>query len=421
MSTVQSGAGQLSETGLLATILRDSTGPFESRLRLHYLLTGQNSLPALFFIRRQIAQSLATSAAVVFANPYMARVDVFRRMIATKMSEGASTGSIPARLRVQTFDQAKDLMRNYERSRMPLAAVTDVNLEFKAEASALVADHAAEVESATQYIINGQELAPNVTPQRDGKYWPKAAEFMLHRLARHLPQAIRLITGQASSPCDFVLTRHLSELRSGTVILGILENCIWARLKVLESALGKDAVPRFAPWSEGFEEYGIVAAAALARANKDQAAQNITPPFQGPEFEFGDCVSTDANQRRFSPEVFVARGLMQALLEGEVSSPARPDFPEAARPYPRSVGIFWGWGAEACRPNQPTPPNLISAVLRPECALAGENGAVLGAIDVLTEFKLATQLLDSRSPLLAAVTSKTPGGLGTELRKQLAS
>jgi hypothetical protein len=46
---------------------------------------------------------------------------------------------------------------------------------------------------------------------------------------------------------------------------------------------------------------------------------------------------------------------------------------------------------------------------------------VLGAIDVLTEFKLATQLLDSRSPLLAAVTSKTPGGLGTELRKQLAS
>jgi hypothetical protein len=72
-------------------VLADLVATFKPHLSGHYLLTGQNSLPALLYVRRKIAAKLAESCAIVFCNPYMAAIDVLRRVASIKLSDEEPT------------------------------------------------------------------------------------------------------------------------------------------------------------------------------------------------------------------------------------------------------------------------------------------------------------------------------------------
>src|SRR5215472_13092521 len=116
----------LSDTEFAAELLQTAGEVLRKHLSVHYLLVGQNSLPALAYLRRHIAQALANDCAVVFCNPFMAAVDVFRRAVSTAISINASYNQDHSPIRINTLAQAQQRLLLDGRSEMPLAQVANV-------------------------------------------------------------------------------------------------------------------------------------------------------------------------------------------------------------------------------------------------------------------------------------------------------
>ena len=401
ISKVKEATDSLSDTGLVEQLLDKSVDLFKSRISTQYLLTGQNALPLLLYIRRRIVATLARSSSIVFCNPFMSAVDVLRRLLSIKLSgpDFASAFKNTSKIDFSNLTQVDHLFRGYFlRERMPLAKVTDVSLqkdhiEDKDGIAVTVPDPLPQMdffEKTVAAVMNSKE--PDVIG-----YVKSQADLIVTRCAWSLPDVVRDIDGTAGTK-DASLTKHLKIIRSSCLILGVIERCVQLRLQALEKAAGSAAVPPFKTWLEGFLEYGTVAEVALGQESADEVAYSKAIL----ESLLGRANSTKGNITNFAGDPEIPAGL-----------------PEEARPYPVQLGQFWGWGAEDVRPDVGTAPELIAALLRPECALVGENGAVLAATQLYSEMNIELQMLRGRSDLLSMVSKNMSGGIRDELRRQL--
>jgi hypothetical protein len=64
-----------------------------------------------------------------------------------------------------------------------------------------------------------------------------------------------------------------------------------------------------------------------------------------------------------------------------------------------------GFGAEFCRPNNPSDAGLLRALLRPECAFANGNSAVLSATEALAVIKATCVQYDAADQIIGAVNT----------------
>jgi hypothetical protein len=115
--------------------------------------------------------------------------------------------------------------------------------------------------------------------------------------------------------------------------------------------------------------------------------------------------------------------VLAAFLEPiavNVSDPFLPvSAPANARPYPRSTGGLWGWGAENCDSRSATSDALLNALSQPQCALAGANNSVEGIIAVYTEMRSTLVQYEAAGDVLSKTSQAFPSGIETELRRQL--
>jgi hypothetical protein len=409
LTSAQKSTQQVSDVGLLSGVLSDLSSSFKPHLSSHYLLTGQNSLPALLYVRRKITSELADSCAVVFCNPYMAAIDVLRRVASIKMSQ-ESGRNLPraSRIDIPNYATAEDMLRSYERSRMPLRAVSSVDVGAKPDnlaqdaifMSGPLPEGIQVVGDLLGQIFSRQVVDPGVAPRAPWSEYVQRAIGYLHRtgvLTRPLVSSVRSLN-KDGGPAEGALARHLQRIRSCCFILGLIERRVAIRLDALKASASGGPPPVFNSWFPGFKEYGIVASYALGQ--------------------------TEQNDYSF------AKGVMQSILgdpdfgSGNVSNildnnAILADLPPAAKPYPVHLGQFWGWGAEACRPGTPTSPQLLAALLRPECAFAGENGAVLAAAEIYSQLKADQALYEGSADLVDVVQKKFPNGIRQALRDEL--
>jgi hypothetical protein len=387
LANVQSAVSEISDSDKAAALANEAVTFLRPRLSAHYLLTGQNLLPVLLYIRRRALQELADSAAMVFCNPYMAAVQVFRRVVATKLSE---TPVFPvranhSRLKVANDADAQGLIWNYKRSAQPLAAVAKVDFPT------LVGDAITQLSLTVASIFNGRFYLPGrANPTSNPADWTL---YGISYFGARLPAVISALSAAAAGPKT--LTAHLTMIRERCLLLGVIEQCIKTRLAALAATPGLPGpIPQLDDWFAGFQEYGMIAAFALAQ-----------PP----------VVATPGRP----PESNMAEAVVGALLAPlNVGIPFPPPAPsEEAKVYTNNVGVFWGWGAEKCRPDTPTAPELIAAVLRPECAFAGENGATIAALGTFSELQEALQIAKSKTALRNAVDRA--GGIASLLRNSL--
>lgn len=393
LSTLQEATHEVSDLAVVQSLLNRSLPPFKERLSAHQLLTGQNSLPALLYVRRQLAKAIADEASTVFCNPFMASVDVLRRVLSNKLSAQTPFRPVHSTIRINSFEQARGLIRNYQRASMPLSqsgrtTFPDLSLEQGI------------VEGEIAKILLNAQIDPRVpVSTRLPEYLSTAALFEINKFATLLPDVMRKIDGRGQTSA---LTSHLTALRSHCFVLGVVERCIALRLSCLKLVDPAARLPAFEPWLGGFQEYGIIASYALS-----QPRQNI--PNVDPEFATASVIT----QAMLDP----SSGFGFAPM---INSPVLPSgSPPEANPYPLNYGCFWGWGAEQFRPDQGSSPALLTALMRPECAFAGENGAVMGAVQTYSELQSTSEILNRQSEFLDIVRRQFPNGIGAQLREQL--
>ncbi len=387
----QNAASELADTGAARELLRTSLDFLKDRVAAHYLLTGQNSLPTMLYVRRQIAAALANDIAIVFCNPYMSAVDVFRRAVSTEISKASPSQASHSPYRIQTLASAQDRLRIGNALAMPFAKTATVRFT----------DATAQVAFVEQEIIKlfaRTQIDPEAPANVSGPpYFLGAANFEAANFATRLPKVV-LSMKLEGSPADPTLTGRLKAIQMRCFVLAVIERCAKARLDGLRSFDSSVAVPPFETWFEGFEEYGIVASHALAQQGKP------VPPGVDPEFE-------------------IAHVVLQSMLGGPPTFVPFPDvpagLPDAAKPYPSGIGQLWGWGAERMRAADAATPELIAALLRPECAFAGENGAIMGCVETISEMQALLQMMGAQSNLVAMIDRDSPEGLRGHLRNAL--
>jgi hypothetical protein len=386
---IQSAVSELSDSDKAAALAGEAINFLRPRLGAHYLLTGQNLLPALLYIRRRALQELANSAAIVFCNPFMGAVQVFRRVVATKLSAAPPFPRRPnhSNSMVTNSGQARRLIENYQRTSQPLSAVARVDFSAPPQ---VVADGASFVATTIAKVFDGSLVIPGrISPALGPEGW---TEYGIAYFSARLPAIVSALSPAGAGPRT--LTAHLTLIRERCLLLGVIEHCINARLATLAATPGiAGPTPKLDEWFKAFEEYGMVAAYALAQ-----------PP-----------VTTPGRQ----PEGNMAEAVIGALLAPlNVNIPFPPPAPaEEAKVYPTNLGVFWGWGAEKCRPDTATSPDLITAVLRPECAFAGENGATLAALGTLSELQESLQIARSKTAVRNAI--ERAGGIASLFRSSL--
>jgi hypothetical protein len=386
---IQTAVSQVSDSDRAAALISESVSFLRPRLGAQYLMTGQNLLPALFYIRRQALQELADSAAIVFCNPFMAAIQVFRRVIATKLSAASMVPARPSHstMSVTSNAQAQQLIANYRRASQPLAAVSKV--DFAAPPPAVPVG-TSRVSEAVARIFDGTLVIPG--RPNPTSLPPDWSEYGISYFAAKLPDIVSALSSAGSGPRT--LTAHLSVLRDRCLLLGVIELCINARLTTLTATPGiAGPISKLEEWFKGFREYGTIAAFALAQPSA--VAQGR--PLEGNVAEA------------------VIRALLAPLNVGVNFPPA--GLPEEAKPYLANLGVFWGWGAEKCRPDTPTSPEMIAAILRPECAYAGENGATMAALGTLSELQQSLQIARSKTAVRDAI--QRAGGIASLLRSSL--
>jgi gas vesicle protein len=431
MSKIKESTNSTSDTNLISKILDQSISHFRDQVATQYLLSGQNSLPLLLYIRRQITATLADSCATVFCNPYMAAVDVLRRLLSIKLTKNNMavslhmTGAVkepPGNMSRILVDNTSPslaasqdkirsevslLLRSYFRENMPLAKVASVDLSANSEKElggiAVFAPFpTAELkffEATSSSIIADDTPAVGFAWTADD-YVASQTRLIVDHCAEFLPEAVRTVEGKAGTT-ETLLTKHLEIIRSSCLILGIIEQCIRPRLRTLEKAVGPADAPAFKPWFEGFLEYGMIAAFALGQEKTTEKDFSVAI-MQSLLGTMSDGSLTPSSTTGFDDTPEIPEGL-----------------PDAAKPYPVQLGQFWGWGAEDARPQAGSDPKLIQALLRPECALVGENGAVLAAAQIFSEMNVERQILGQRAELLSVIGQKMSGDIRHELREQL--
>jgi hypothetical protein len=389
LANVQSAVSEISDSDKAAALANEAVAFLRPRLSAHYLLTGQNLLPTLLYIRRRALQELADSAAMVFCNPYMAAVQAFRRMVATKLSEASAfpVRANHSRLKIAKNVDAQGLIWNYRRAEQPLSAVAKV--DFPTASSPPVVDAITQLSLAVESIFNGRLYLPGRTaPTSDPRDWTL---YGTSYFGARLPAVISALSATAGPN---TLTAHLTLIRDRCLLLGVIEQCIKARLAALAAMPGlAGSIPQLEDWFAGFQEYGMIAAFALAQPP-------VTTPGRPPESNMAEAV---------------VAALLAPLNVGIPFPPPAPS--EEAKVYTNNVGVFWGWGAEKFRPDMPTAPELIAVVLRPECAFAGENGAIMAALSTFSELQEALQIAKSKTALRNAVDRA--GGIASLLRSSL--
>jgi hypothetical protein len=399
LNSIQQAADELSDGATCSNLLMTSLAFFKPRLAAHYLLSGQNSLPALLYVRRMLAADLADAAAAVFCNPFMAAVEVLRRVISTSLSASAAYGVNHSTMKITTNAQAQAMIARYQRSSMPLAQVSKRQFgSIPAPASSAIA-------------MVGEEITKvfALPPQDPGVLLPNRplltfANSAILSLGPQLPSVMNAFDGVG--PSKATLSTYLAKLRDGCLLLGLIESCVSIRLKGLQNAnasLPADAarasVPAF--WFAGFREYGTIAAYALGQ-----------PPETNPEMPSEANIAQAVVGSLLAPAIFGA-----SPIPASVNFPP-PGLSDIAKPYPANVGTFWGWGAETITPNSPAASELITSITGPQCAFAGENAAVMGALGAYSELQAMQQLWSSK-PAVRNMVNQLPGGVGQSLRNRL--
>jgi hypothetical protein len=369
MMTMQQAGEALSDIDAAQDLLQTSSDFLAGYIRAHSLLTGQNSLPALLYARRRIAAQLADASAVVFCNPFMAAIDVYRRAVCTRLSSPLVYRPNHSTRKISDSATARAAMATYVRATMPLANVSSV---------AFTGDYSVHTAAVLQEV---DKLF--TTPSPAAPLLIEACKAAITALTPHLPAAVQT---SGNKP----LSAYLSDIRVLSLTLGVIERAVAARLGGLAAA---NATQDFSPWFDGFAEYGMAASYSLAQ------------PL--------------ANIPGIDPEHTRAEVLMSALLEpalaGEVILNPPAGLAEGGRPYPNNIGHFWGWGAEDCRPGVAPPEALMQALLRPDCAFAGENGAEMGAAECFSQMLATLQQFATRTALTTKVKSQFPAGGASEL------
>ncbi len=375
--TSQSVTTEVSDIATARDIMAICDDSLSTHLAAHSLFVGQSGIPALTYVRRQLALQLANRTATVFCNPFMAAVDVLRRAFSTAASADSNYGprNSPHAFRVTNKSEALALIA-MGRALVPLANTATVTLPSASPRSDNV------VRSIDRFF-NG---LPPPGLSRFG-YIAATAAYERDVLASDFLDAVKAISGES-------LSRQLDEILADEIALGVVENCISTRLETLRKAGAPS--PSFALWSPGFMPYATVAAAALGQP---------PPQFTGQPREYN-----------------VARAILGTLLVGGgpvIAPTLPPGVPDAGLPYPWQIGDFWGWGVEACRPNAPTDPSLISGLLRPECAFAGSNSAIMGATEALAAIKATLTQYSVADEIVRLVKQSAHGSVRSILRKQL--
>jgi len=344
----------------------------------HSLLVSQSSIPMLLYARRRVAAQLANHAATVFCNPFMAAVDVLRRAFSTAASDGLTYGphSAPPAFQVKSKQQALSLL-NTGRALMPLADVATAALPAAMSQTSNVS------QSLDRFFTN---LPPAGLSRFS--YIGSGGAFERDVLAVYLPDAVNSIDGKT-------LFEHLDGILYGTIVLGVIENCILNCLKTLQHS--GSPVPSFATWTSGFLPYATVAASGLA-----QPASSAGQP----------------------AEYNVSRAVLQSLLTGgsTILSPFLPaGVPPVGLPFPWQIGDFWGWGVELCRPNDPSDPGLITSLMRPEASVANPNSPIMSATEALAVIKATLVQYEGADLMLTTVTRSVGNNVRSLLRAQLSA
>jgi gas vesicle protein len=389
LASVQSAVSEISDSEKAAALANDAIAFMRPRLAAHYLLTGQNLLPALLYVRRRALRELADSALMVFCNPYMAAVQAFRRMVNTRLSD---TPAFPRRanhsqMRIASNVDAQGLIWNYRRSEQPLSGVAKI--EFTLPRPQPVVNATSELSITVESIFNGRFYLPGApSPTSDPADWTR---YGVSYFGARLPAVVAALSEALPGPKT--LAAHLTTIRERCLLVGIIEQCLKARLAVLAAVPGAaPSIPQLDAWFGAFQEYATIATFALAQPP-------VTTPGRPAESNMGEAV-------------------VSALLGSPANIPFPPSAPaEEAKVYITNVGVFWGWGAEQCRPDAPPAPELIAAVLRKECAFAGENDAVMTSLGMVSELQEALQIARSRTALRGAVNRA--GGIASLLRTTL--
>jgi hypothetical protein len=376
--TAQNITANVSDIATARDVMAECYDRLLPHIAAHSLLVNQSSIPALLYIRRRIAAHLADQAAIVFSNPFMAGVDVLRRVLSTAASENLTYGprNSPQGFRVTTKQQASSLME-HGRKLVPLQSTATISLPATMPQTGDIG------QSFARFFAQ----LPPVGPTRT-HYLAEAGSYEVDFLAAHLPPAVESIDGRT-------LSEHLSEILSNTVALGVIEGCVSACLETLRGTGA--TVPVFDPWTPGFIPYATASAAALASG------------LRGPG--------------TLPPEYDRAQMILRTILTGggPVDAPTLPPaVPDAGLPYPWQTGDFWGWGVEFCRPNIPTEPSFIEALLRPECTFANSNYAIASATDALAVIKATLVQYIVSDSIFESVKKRASGNIQTLLRMQLA-
>ena len=399
---LQTSLAVLSDVTTLSELLKPVIGTIKDQVSFHSLMTAQQMLPALLYARRSLAQSLADSCYLVFSNPYMAGVDVYRRAFASIFSElglggyalpplpgVASQGPAPvpwsgpyySKFRLLNIKGAQWYMANP--MNMPLLSVSETasKVAFSSTPNMNIINGA--INKLFQTLANGNNgYSLALTQLRQDTY----------DIAPPLCAVVRALSGSS-------LSTALLDLRSKCIALGVIEDRIDAWLQGLRSS-GVE-VGDFDGWFDGFAEYGTIATLALAQPE-------VTDPNYDP----------DSNRA-----LVIIRSYLD-YVGSSVPPTWKPnaDFPSnpQALPYPFTLGSFWGWGAEKCTPQEPTSIALLDSLMRPECSFVGANISMVGATGALSQMIADEQQYSSSGLLFQSLDRGQKFDVRAFLRGQLA-
>jgi hypothetical protein len=245
LENVRSIVGNLTPIGTAASMIGSTLDMVKPALLPHYLLTSQNTLPALLFVRRKLTQRLIDDIVSTFWNPFMAAVDVFRRAVNTASSRGAQFGPSHSHILVNDIATATGMVSHFDKKALPLSDASSITFD---------ASKFAEI----SFVLNDLSLFFSNLPSGPGLalFLAQVGRFEIESFAARLPSAIRRVDGRS-------LSDYLSAIRTNWLVLNVLDRCIGIRLESLRAS--GIALPNFDAWSNGLEEYAIVASFALAQ------------------------------------------------------------------------------------------------------------------------------------------------------------